>query len=182
LREVYRLVPPTDEELLKDLDMPDLDTLRADVRRRMKEAREHHERRHAEDSLVDAVVAANGFDIPARLVEQQVESRIAQHRTQAEAPPTDEAVAELRAKLQPDMEKGLRRLFVLEAIARKEKLFVTEDDLMAELRSIAERNQSSVEEVARYYQQQNLLPAMRLDLLETKVRNFLYENAHRVPA
>ena len=80
------------------------------------------------------------------------------------------------------MEKGLRRLFLLEAIARKEKLFVTEDDMTNELRGIAERNQSSLDEVARYYQQQNLLPALRLDLLENKVRHFLVESSKKAGA
>lgn len=177
VREVYRLVPPSDEELLKDLDMPDLETLRGDVRRRIEEAREANERRRVEDELIEKVVAAHPFEIPDRLVDTQVDARIEQHRSHADTPPSDEEIAALRAKLKPEMERGLRRLFVLEALARREKIFVTEDDLVAELRGIAERNQSNVEEVARYYQQQNLLPALRMDLLETKVRSFLYEHA-----
>lgn len=177
IREVYRLEPPSDEDLLKDLDIADVDTLRADVRRRLQEAREAEERRRVEEELVEKAVAASAFELPDRIIDQQVEARIAQHRAHAESKDVDEKeVEEARKKLRPEMEKGLRRLFVLEAIARKEKVFVTEDDLEAELRAIAERNQSTVEEVGRYYQQQNLFPALRLDLLENKVRNFLFEN------
>jgi trigger factor len=188
IREVYRLVPPADADLLKDLDVPDLDALRADVRRRVQEAREAEERRRVEEELVDLALKANPFELPDRIVDQQVETRIAQHEEHSAAEGGDpnnrkpEDLDEARKKLRPDMEKGLRRLFLLEAIARKEKLFVTEDDMTNELRGIAERNQSSLDEVARYYQQQNLLPALRLDLLENKVRHFLVESSKKAGA
>jgi trigger factor len=182
IREVYKLVAPSDEEVLKELDMPDMDTLKKDLTRRITEARDRDERRRVEEELIEAALEKNKFEIPDRIIDQQVESRLEQQNANAESPVPPEEVAKLREKMKPDMDKGLRRLFLLEAIAKKEKVFVTEDDLMGELRSIAERNQSTVEEVARYYQQQNLLPAMRLDLLETKVRNLLYESAKRTPA
>ncbi|MFN0207143.1 MAG: trigger factor [Planctomycetota bacterium] len=184
IRETYKLLYPTDEELLKQLDMPDMDTLRADVRRRIDEAKAGHIRKQAEEYILDKVAAENVFEMPTHVVDHQVEARIHQNlqqMQQAKQLPEnwEELLPKERERLRPEMEKGLRRLFLLEAIAKKEKIFVTEDDLEAEFRLIAERNQSTPEEVVQYYQQNNLIGALRIDLLESKVRAFLFENAKR---
>lgn len=184
LTELYKLNPPTDEELLKDLDIPDFDTLRKDVRRRMEEARASHGRRQAEEQILERVAAENPIDLPDRVVDGQVDQRIAQHFSQLQQnnqlpENPEELLKQERERLRPEMDKGLRRLFLIDAIARKEKIFVTEDDLEGEFRAIAERNQSSAEEVIQYYHQNNLIGALRIDLLETKVRAFLFENAKR---
>jgi len=57
---------------------------------------------------------------------------------------------------------------------------VTENEIEAQLQAIADRNQTSLQEVKNYYEQQNLLSSLRLDLMEKKVRTFLRENAEIV--
>jgi trigger factor len=184
LREVFRLAPPSDEELLRELDMPDLATLRADLRRRLDQSKRQAERRRAEDAVLDRILEANPVELPDRILDDQIQARVARLRAHLEgsgATP-EETEAELekeRARGREEVAKGIRRFFLLEAIAKKEKLFVTEDETTAELQSIAERNDSSLEEVRRYYAEQELLPALRLDLLETKVRGYLYDQAQR---
>ena len=54
---------------------------------------------------------------------------------------------------------------------------VTQEDIKAELESIAQRNQSSVEEVRTYYTENNLGQQMAIELLERKVRKFLSSEA-----
>jgi len=184
IREVYRLVAPTDEEMLRELDMPDLQTLRSDVSRRLMDAKAKAERRRAEDEILDRSLAETPIELPEHLLDDQMEGRLGRLRAHMEAQgaTAEETAAELqkeRARSRDDVAKGIRRFFLMEAIAKKEKLFVTEDDLVQELRSIAERNQSTVDEVRRYYEEQQLLPALRLDVLETKVRGFVYDSAKR---
>jgi len=184
LREVYRLVAPSDEDLLRELDLPDLGALRGDVRRRIEQSKVEAERRRAEDEILDRAAAENPFEIPERLVERQLEARLSQARAHYEARgvQAEQVQAEVdreRSRSRDDLLKGIRRFFLMDAIARKEKLFVTEDDLDAELRRIAERNQASPDEVRRYYEQQDLVSALKMDVLESKVRAFLFENAKR---
>lgn len=184
ITEMYRLIPPTDEELLKEVDIADMDTLRSDVRRRVDEARASHFRRSAEEVLMEKAAEENRFELPNRVVDNQVDQRIQQHlqhlARQNQLPEQiDEMRKQEREKLWPEMEKGLRRLFLVDSIARKEKIYVTEEDLEGEFRTIAERNQSTPEEVIQYYHQNNLMGALRIDLLETKVRAFLFENANK---
>lgn len=184
VREVFRLVPPTDEELLRELDMPDLPTLRADVRRRLLDSKSQTERRRAEDEILDRALTETPIDLPERILDEQMETRLSRLRghLEAQGAKPEEIAAEMekeRSRSRDDVAKGIRRFFLLEAIAKKEKLFVTEDDLAQELRAIAERNQSSFEEVRQYYDQQGMLPALRVDVLEAKVRGFVFDSAKR---
>ncbi len=54
---------------------------------------------------------------------------------------------------------------------------VTNDELEAELAQIAARNQAPVDDVREYYVKNGLTQQMAIEVLERKVRKFLYENA-----
>jgi FKBP-type peptidyl-prolyl cis-trans isomerase (trigger factor) len=65
----------------------------------------------------------------------------------------------------------------MQAIAEAEKLLVSQDDMRAEVQTIAARNNAKQEEVVEYYQKNGLFDQMAIELLERKVRRFLRENA-----
>lgn len=180
--EVYKFLEPTDEEILKAFDFPDMDTMRKETEKTILAHKEEMENRRIESAILDEIIASHKFDLPERIVQEQTESALARFRQLREAEGVkDEALAaEVAAKQkesQANAVKQVKGFFLIDAIARKEKLFVTDDEMFAELQAIAQRNQSSLEEVKNYYQQQNLLPMLRMDLIEKKVRGFLRENA-----
>lgn len=185
IREVYSLISPEDAELLKDLDIADMETLRSRIAERLKEAKEQQERRKAEEEILTKVMESNRFELPERIIDEQLDQRLTQykmhlsHQGQMPAEEIDKRVAEERAKNRTDFEEGMRRLFVLEAIAKKEKIFVTEEDMGREIMSISQRNNAKPEDVVDYYRNNGLLPALRIDILEAKVRNFLFENSQK---
>ena len=71
----------------------------------------------------------------------------------------------------------VRVFFILDRIARDEKVFVTEGDVDVELRNIAATNNVPYEEARKYYEEQDLVADLRLSIMERKVRDFLRENA-----
>jgi FKBP-type peptidyl-prolyl cis-trans isomerase (trigger factor) len=73
--------------------------------------------------------------------------------------------------------KGLRTLFLIQALAEKEGLLVNNDDMLGELKQIAERNQTDLAEVTEYYKKNELFDQMAIEILERKVRRFLRESA-----
>ena len=83
---------------------------------------------------------------------------------------------------QKDALRRVRLFFLIEAVAKKQKLFVTENDLDNELRAIAvansnEGNQLTAGQVRAHLESENRLGELRLGLLERKERDFLRENA-----
>ena len=54
---------------------------------------------------------------------------------------------------------------------------MTAEEMEAELATIAERNEATLDEVREYYGKNNLGQQMAIEILERKVRSFLREHA-----
>ncbi|MFN9707172.1 MAG: hypothetical protein ACK595_20445, partial [Planctomycetota bacterium] len=125
--------------------------------------------------------------LPPSLVEEQQQGALAAlaERMKEKGAGDDEIRQKMDAskdEARQEAERRVRLFFLIEAVARQHKIFVTEGDLDAELRLIAQANsnetvQFSVEQARAFFEQQNRLGELRLSLLERKVRDFLRENA-----
>lgn len=178
------LVPPTDEELVSLFgdEVTDLDSLEAFVRARLEEQAQQREEQRQESALLDQVLQAVDVDLPAPMIEQQTEARLGQLTQQMQQQGAGEedlekARTEGRADAEEDARKGLKALLVVEQLGEAEGLLVSGDDVEAELRNIAERNQADLDEVREYYGKNNLGQQLAIEILEKKVRRFLRENA-----
>ena len=116
------------------------------------------------------------------MVDEQTQARLGQLAQQLaqQNVPEDKAKAQLESQRENAAEaakKGCRALFLMQAVAEAEKLLVSQDDMRAEVQTIAARNNAKPEEVVEYYQKNGLFDQMAIELLERKVRRFLRENA-----
>ena len=180
--EAYRMSPPEAEELWKLLETETEEEFLAKARHHLEEVKQAQENGRQETALLEALIAKHDFDVPARMLEQQLEGRKNQLRQQLIQGGTAEAeledkVAEQDAELQADTEKAVRALFLINVIAEKEAIAVENEDMVKEVQAIAQRHQAKVDDVVEYYRKNNLIQQMQLELLERKIRVFLRENA-----
>lgn len=180
--QAYRMVPPTEDEVRKVFGAEDDASLQRAVRARIEEAKREREQTRVEAALLERLLAAHPFDLPEPLLDQQTESRVAGLRRELEQVGTpaeriEEQVQSRRDAARDAASKGLRALFLVQAIAERESLLVSHEDLRKELEVIAARNGVPIEEVAEYYKQNSLYDQMAIEILERKVRKFLRENA-----
>jgi trigger factor len=161
--QAYRLVPPTQAELFKLLNVTDEAALKVLVREKLAEAKTVQEHGRIENVILEKLVTSHTFDVPQMMVDEQTNARLGQLKQQM----TQQGASA----------RGVRTLFLMQAIAEKENLLVTREDMQAEVQLIAERNNAKVEEVVKYYQEKNLFDQMAVELLERKVRKFLRESA-----
>ncbi|QDU85298.1 Trigger factor [Planctomycetes bacterium Pla163] len=180
--QVFALELPAREDLYKQFGVEDDEAFVAKVTEQLMAAKEQNERNRVENALFDQIIAANPFDLPARMLESQVETRLgqmAQEMVQQGLPEEDaRAQAETnRAAAAEQAEKSLRAYFLVEKISLAEDLQVQKSEMTAELRRIAMRNRATYEQVAQYYQEQKLMPQLGIEIMERKVRTFLRENA-----
>jgi trigger factor len=183
LVEVLRVTPaPIDDALAKSYDFESLQALREDLERRLREQRLAADKRRQEEDLIAQLLAEHPFDIPASMVEDQVKHMLANFAERLKQSGADEAevekrVSEAENEAKQEAERRVRTFFLLGAVAKKERIFVTEGDIDLELREIAAQNHVSVGEVRQHYESNRLLPDLRLGLMERKVRDFLREHA-----
>jgi trigger factor len=182
VQQAYRLVPPSDEDVRKLLGVADDAALQALVREKLAEAKQVQENARVENVIIEKLLAAHAFDVPAMMVDEQTNARLAQLKQQmtqngVPADKIEEQAASQRDNAHQAAERGVRALFLMQTIGEKEGLLVTREDMQAEVQSIAQRNNAKVEEVVDYYQKNRLLDQMAIEILERKVRRFLRESA-----
>ena len=181
--EVLRVTPaPIDDELAKSLDFENLAALREDLRGRIGQEKVRTGKLRQEDQCLQQLVEAHDFPLPDSLIAEQQQASLqnfAQRLKQAgmNDEEIEKKLAEAKDEAQQDAKRRVRLFFLIEAIARQQKLFVTENDIDAEIRAIAMANNASADQVVEYLQKNNQLGELRLAILERKVRDFLRENA-----
>ena len=121
-----------------------------------------------------ALTRRNPIDLPERLVEWMLGRVIAQ----AGGPSVDGALrGELEARYRPDVERSLRREILLEAVARQEKLEVSEEEVSQEIDRMAQAEPRQAARVRARYQSEGRRRALRESLLERKALDWLVNAA-----
>ncbi|MCB9905302.1 MAG: trigger factor [Planctomycetes bacterium] len=181
--EAYRLVLPSDEEIFKLLQVDNAEELNKVAKDRLTQAKIAQENGRQETLLLEQLIEAHSaMDLPAAMLEAQAQGRTHALRQQLEQQGFTAEAIEAEVEKQADairklVEKGLRAFFLVHAVADKEGIKLSQEDLNNELMNIANRNQASVEEVAKYYRENNLFEQMAIELTERKVRKYLREHA-----
>lgn len=179
--------PPIDDALAKELGFDSLAAVRQDLHDRISQEKQRLGRQRQEEHCLQHLLSSHEIAVPPSLVEEQQRAALAgfEHRLR-EAGGSDEDVRkrleESAAEAQQDAERRVRLFFLIEEVAKKQKLFVTETDVEQELRAIAAANSGegrtiTAGQVRDHLEKENRLGELRLGLLERKVRNFLRENA-----
>jgi trigger factor len=180
--QAFRVVLPTRAELPALLDLEDDAALLARVREKLDEANRQHEDQRIETALLERVIEAHSFELPETMVAEQTRARLEQTRNELHGQgQSDEAidahVASHEAEARQGAERTTKAYFLIEAIGEAEGIKIGEAELREELKAIASRNRSSFDEVARYYQEQNLFGQLAMEILERRVRALLRETA-----
>lgn len=142
-----RVLPPLDDAFAKSVaDLDSIDELRARLRAEI-EADAHARAEEAfEDQVLTAVVDGARIELPATLVEHEVEHLLADLRESLQRrgytlerylETAGKDLAGLQQELRPRAERRLRARLVLDEIARREGLAPTQEEITAEEEKVA---------------------------------------------
>ena len=182
VKNAFRVVLPSREELMKIIGAADEAELKKRAQDGLEQANRQLEDQRLETALLEQVIAAHTMDLPPSMVDEQVKGRLAQLKNELagqgkSAEDIEREAAAIESQAQADAEKSAKAYFLVERIAEAEKIQVSEQEMVGELRGIANRNRTSFDEVRNFYQQQNLFPQLAMEILERKIRAFLRESA-----
>jgi trigger factor len=169
-----REVPELDDEFAKDVSsFETLAELRTDLERRVAEGREAEQKRLERAAVVEALLAANPFPIPPKLVDAQVRARLGRMLSQfRNARLSREALTNLverwTEELRPQVESEVKLALLAPAIAKAESIEVSDGDVDEQLRRIAEASGRPFGEVKREYRERGLLDALKGGVIEEK--------------
>jgi trigger factor len=188
VHEVLRVMPPPiDDALAQSLEFESIDRLRQDLKQRITHEKTRLGKARQEEQCLQQLLQLHDIPLPPSLVDEQQRAALgslAQRLQQNGMSDEDikKKLEESQAESHQDAQRRVRLFFVIEAVARQQKLFVTETDVEQELRALAvanssENHQFTTAQVREHLERENRLGELRLALLERKVRDFLRENA-----
>jgi trigger factor len=183
-------LPELDDELAKRVSRSEnLADLTAEVKRRLDETVKRNARRHFQGELLDKLTAANEFPLPDVLVERELTNVLGETRQYVVRAgiPWDDYLAQsgkseesLRQDARPEAERRVKTTLLVEAIAKKEGIVATQEDVENELAALSAQYGQPREKIIEALQAN--VPALIDGIVRTKTIDRLIEQAKRVPA
>jgi trigger factor len=125
--------------------------------------------------LVERLVEAFEFDLPESVVDQEVELALRNKVQQmseeelAELRENEEKIKALRDELRDEAAKSVKATFIVDALAKREGVDVTDQEMMQTIYYEAMSMGQDPQQTFEYYQKQNLLPAIKMAMIEDRL-------------
>ena len=154
--------------------------LRADLEMRLKEDNDRKQEKNRQDSLLDALVKELEVELPKSLIDQEVRviveqtaQNFAQQGIDVKSMFTPELVKSLMESSKGEAEKKLRQKLALNALAKSEKIEVSQKEINSKLKEVQADIKLSKE---KNIDEDRLKEAINDDLLQEKLFAWLEEN------
>lgn len=177
-------VPPLDNDFAKSVgECEDVRALREKVRQDLLAHKELEHVGRLKSQILEKLRAAHSFDPPESLVDAEVEAILADLRRDAgghRATPVRSEEETTRTKAKDLALRRVRNSLLLEAVAKQEGLVVSEEELHNEVESTAAALNQKPEAFRELLQREGRIETIRMQVLERKALDLLYERANVV--
>ena len=184
--KVKKLPEPTDEWAAESSEFATVVELRADIADRMARVKLVQSQMALREKTVEAVAGlVEDADVPEVLVDAEVNERLhdLQHRLEAQKlglgeylQATGRTPDDLLAAVRVDAQRAVKADLALRALAEAEKLTISDDELEAEIATMAERMETSPTELRRQLDTAGRTGAVRSELRKGKALQWLLDH------
>ncbi|MGA7685178.1 MAG: trigger factor [Terriglobales bacterium] len=179
-----KTLPELNEEFVKQFgEFTTVDELRQRIRQQMEAERRHEAEHKAKDKLVEELIQRNDFEVPDSLIEQQIDIRLerglralaaqglsAEHMKKMDLP-------RLRAGQREQAIHDVKAALLLEKVAEVENVQVSDDEMNAEVDSLAKQTKQTTEAIRTRLTRDGGLDRIRTRIRNEKTLEFLYHQS-----
>ena len=190
LHEIQEQVPAAvDDEFAKKMLQGDenatLETLKEKVKEQI--VSEKISKIYGEElkpKLIEALVEKFDFALPNNIVEEEIDAKINEKaRAMSKEEVEDlkanpEKIEALRDEVRKDAAESVRATFIVDALAKQEEININDQEVTQVIYYEAMMHGQNPQELIKYYQKNNLLPAIKMGMIEDKLFSKLL-NLHR---
>ncbi|MBS0170560.1 MAG: trigger factor [Nitrospira sp.] len=184
-------LPALDDEFAKDCGpYQSLQEIREKLQAEMERALKKDIEDSYKDTILKRLAETHHFELPGTLVERELTAMVRQQIQSRQRKPGDSTdtapgatqpddAKQLQDEYRPEAERRVKVGLILEALAAKEGITVTNEDLTNEITRLASEVKLSVEEVTRMIRAggQDTLDDLRSRILADKALDFVYKHA-----
>lgn len=184
VKEIKRLsVPEINEDFAKASGFESLEDLKEKVRKRIEVDKKKWAEDDLRNQLLDILLEQTKFDLPQDFVTYHTEKRVYKHQLDMlnKGVPLEEIQKQTDNIKNASAESVMRELkasLVLDNIAEKEKIFVTENEIEQQIADIARAYNTDPVRVRKQLERQGNLSFLRNEIRENKVLTFLLKEAN----
>ena len=179
-------LPELNDEFVKDISEFDtLDEYKADVKANLEKAYAARAENEMKDKVVKKVYEANEFDIPEVMIRDEIGARLRELDQQLQyqglslekyMDAMQKKLEEIQDEIREDCYKAVKTKMILAAVAEKEQLPVSDEDITKELDLVAAQYGMTTDQVREALGTQNIAMVAK-DLGLRKAIDFMYDNA-----
>ncbi len=181
-------LPALDDEFAKDLGLESLEALAGKVRDSMLKAKKDRAAGRQKDKLLETLVSSHEFDIPETFLNKELEKLVMNEQMAGKKASADPEQAgeedehrRLTDELRPKAVQQVKASILLDMIADKEGVTVTEDELKARLGMLARHFQTSPENVINFFiTRDGSLDVLKQSIRDEKALDIVLERAEKV--
>lgn len=179
-------VPELNEELIKDLNLPNvktLDDLKAHEKAKLQNQKENDVKREYYEALVKQIRDGAKIDLAKEIIDGEVEAMEENMRKQIEQQGltldkylhiTGQTMEQVHETMRKEAEDNVRSVLVLEKIAEVEKISVEDDEIEFELAKIADQYKMPIDEVKKVLK--DSMDRFRADVRSRRIQEFIVNN------
>lgn len=177
-----RKVPLIDDELAKDLGFEKLDKLKEHVEQKLREQKKAVQSQALESGIYEELLRRNEFGVPQRLIDNQTERLVQDFKmrlmlSKVPEEKANEEMVKYDQRLRTDAEQMVKIYFILDRIATKESISVTQDEMLAKLWELSERWRKDPAQVRKTLDEQKMWPSIVSNIRREKTVEFLLAQA-----
>ena len=181
-----KVLPPLDEEFVKDVNLPNVETvdqLKENRREQLLKQKEASAKNEYLNKLYEEIRKDSKFDIPEEVLNEEVENRKKdlENRLQQSGIDFEQYLAltrqskeDVEAQLKAEAEKGLQNYLLLQAIGEKENIILSDEEFDFELAKMADQYNMSIDDIKKALGQN--LAQFRHNITMNKIETYLFEN------
>jgi trigger factor len=172
-----------DDEFAKDLgDFSSLQDLKEKIQKDLLQLKTTDQKNRLKEEALKAVIDQNPFEVPETLVRKEAESLLQEyahslHQRGVNIKDPEMKWDEIMARLTKQADQNIRGSYLMDAIAREEKVEVSDEDLEKTVNQIADQQKRAPEAVKAELAKEGRMDALKNRIRMNKILDFLLENA-----
>ena len=179
------VVPDLSDELAEELGYDNSEDMKTKLREDVVRRRTEGARNQARANVLEAIIAANDFDVPDGMIEQSLEMLKQELRNQqaymtGQDPRTigfsDAQIADLRNRAVFAAKASL----ILEWVTERESIEATDDDMDERFKQIADERGQTIEAVKGWFAKEDAVRDLKERIVEEKVLDWLLDQSKLV--
>ncbi len=169
--------PPIDDELAKDIGYDTLEALRAKIREQLEDSARKQAQNQQREQLVEKLVQKNPIPVPPSLIQRQEQAMLRElfqfQQMLGKSPSLNE---EIQKDIRERAERKVRAALLFIQIARENNMEVTDEQVEARLKHLAETSGKNLAKVRAEYKDE-MREALEAQLMEDKLIEHLFSLA-----